>query len=273
MMQWDIDTIAPARKNASAGINMMGARENLAISIGALVAALICFAVFYGFPELDMAIARAFANDDGRFYLSGDPYVAGIRKAFLYGVLVYYAVVIFCWIDAYQTQLPVLGQTWDKWAYQGFCAILGPIVVVNVVLKANWGRARPRELEEFGGSLEFTPFWDWTNQCVSNCSFTSGEVAGISMLFIALAFLLSRPVRYAVFLIGVLTAGLVSWMRIAMGGHFASDTVMSIILMTIVAAELYYAFYLTPGDWIGKMNKRQLVKLGRDKEPDFTSGA
>ena len=35
--------------------------------------------------------------------------------------------------------------------------VIGPGLVVNVAFKDNWGRARPRDITEFGGERTFTP--------------------------------------------------------------------------------------------------------------------
>src|SRR5215467_6617018 len=37
---------------------------------------------------------------------------------------------------------------------------LGPGLLANTILKDNWGRPRPIQVTEFGGPLEFLPWWD-----------------------------------------------------------------------------------------------------------------
>ena len=53
---------------------------------------------------------------------------------------------------------------------------LGPGLVVNVLLKDQLGRARPREVVEFGGSHQFTQFWQ-PGTAGGNSSFPSGHAA------------------------------------------------------------------------------------------------
>ena len=65
-----------------------------------------------------------------------------------------------------------------------FC--FGPGLVVNGVLKAFWGRARPSQILEFGGAAQFTPPVQIADQCARNCSFVSGEASGVTMLAIAI---------------------------------------------------------------------------------------
>jgi lipid A 4'-phosphatase len=54
---------------------------------------------------------------------------------------------------------------------------LGSGLLVNVVFKDQWGRARPRDIVEFGGSKEFTPAFVMTDQACS-CSWWHGGCTG-----------------------------------------------------------------------------------------------
>ena len=147
----------------------------------------------------------------------------------------------------------MLGHTWDKWFYVAMCGLAGPALLVNGLLKAYWGRARPRDLEMFGGELEFTHFWQWTDQCSSNCSFTSGEVAAIAAILFSIALLYNRATRLVLLIVGVLAASFVGWIRVVMGGHFTSDSVMSTLLMLILVCEVYYLIFLRPNEWLVKI--------------------
>ncbi|MHA7775920.1 phosphatase PAP2 family protein [Roseibium sp. M-1] len=120
--------------------------------------------------------------------------------------------------------------------------ILGPGVLVNLILKNNWGRPRPRNVEEFGGDLPFQPVWKMTDYCDSNCSFVSGEASG-AMWLVAVAFLVPASWRKAV-LAFVLPLGLIlSVNRVAFGGHFLSDTLMSWGLTLLLILGVHYLLY------------------------------
>ncbi len=268
-MKWSFQVERP-EKNAYADEYMLGQREVLWISVASVFCGFLCFFIFWIFPDFDMDVMRAFWRDGERFFVGNDPVLKGIRQGLFIFIFVFYLTVILAGLDAYKKQTPSLGFTWDKWAYMGACALAGPVLVVNVILKGNWGRARPRAVEEFGGKLEYTDFWVWSDQCRDNCSFTSGEVAGVAMIFFALAFLLSNPLRYVIGMIGILCAAFTAYIRFAMGAHFPSDTIMATILMMLVAAEIYYLFYLRKAEWIGKSNALQQAKLDQEK---FVSGA
>ncbi|MBP0617365.1 glycosyltransferase [Jiella mangrovi] len=113
--------------------------------------------------------------------------------------------------------------------------VIAPGLIVNAILKNTLGRARPRSLLEFGGSLDFTPVWQFSDQCSRNCSFSSGEAASAAAVM-ALFFVIPRQDRLPIGLGLAAIAATVSLARIAAGGHFLSDVLVSwiITLSTIV---------------------------------------
>ncbi|MCI5227143.1 MAG: phosphatase PAP2 family protein [Candidatus Electrothrix sp. AX2] len=104
---------------------------------------------------------------------------------------------------------------------------LGPGLVVNVLLKGELGRPRPRQIVEFGGEYQFTQCWQ-PGEGGSNSSFPSGH-ATIAFFLMAPWFILrdekEQKKRYAeIFLLtGILFGTLVGIARILQGGHFVSD--------------------------------------------------
>jgi lipid A 4'-phosphatase len=102
---------------------------------------------------------------------------------------------------------------------------LGPGLAVNTLFKDQWGRARPHQVEAFGGSQKFTPAWQLSDQCERNCSFVSGH-ASVGFFVMVGAFLF--PLAFRQWMIaGVLCGLLVGWARIVQGGHFLSDVIFS----------------------------------------------
>jgi membrane-associated PAP2 superfamily phosphatase len=113
---------------------------------------------------------------------------------------------------------------------------LGPGLIVNGVLKENWGRARPRALLEFGGDAAFSPAWWISDQCARNCSFVSGEAAGAFGL-VALVFLVPKEQRPAMSVFTLSFAAIVSLTRIAVGAHFLSDVLIAwLITLSVMIA-------------------------------------
>ncbi len=122
--------------------------------------------------------------------------------------------------------------------------ILGPGVLVNLILKNNWGRPRPRSVEEFGGDLPFQPVWKITDFCDSNCSFVSGE-ASASIWLVSVAFLLPATWRKAALAFLLPLCVILSVNRVAFGGHFLSDTLLSWGLTLLLMLAIYRLLYQT----------------------------
>jgi membrane-associated PAP2 superfamily phosphatase len=116
---------------------------------------------------------------------------------------------------------------------------LGPGLVVNVLLKDQLGRARPREVVEFGGSHEFTQFWQ-PGTTGRNSSFPSGHAA-IAFFTIAPWFVLrdnKRAIATGFLVFGLSYGSLVGVARILQGGHFVSDVVWAGGLIYLIGGGL-----------------------------------
>jgi len=125
---------------------------------------------------------------------------------------------------------------------------IGPGLIVNVVFKDHWGRARPRDVAEFGGTKQFTPAFIISDQCDRNCSFVAGHPS-MAFALAALALILARRRRELLLGMGLaLALGLmVGFGRIVQGGHFLSDVVFSGVFTVGIAVGLYHLFALNPG--------------------------
>lgn len=116
---------------------------------------------------------------------------------------------------------------------------LGPGLVVNVMLKDQLGRARPREVIEFGGSLEFTQFWQ-LGSAGANSSFPSGHAA-IAFFTMAPWFVLrdnKRAIATGFLVFGLSFGSLVGIARILQGAHFVSDVVWAGGLIYLIGGGL-----------------------------------
>jgi len=102
--------------------------------------------------------------------------------------------------------------------------VIGPGLVVNVLLKDNLGRARPREIVECGGSHQYTEIWQ-KGTTGRNSSFPSGH-ASIAFYTLAPWFVLRNIKRKAAagfLFFGIGFGAAVGLARILQGGHFLSD--------------------------------------------------
>ncbi len=122
---------------------------------------------------------------------------------------------------------------------------LGPGLVVNLIFKNHWGRPRPTAVGYFHGDQPFVGVWQISDGCTSNCSFVSGE-ASSAIWLLTLVVLLPLAWRSLAVKILIGLAVLLSLNRIAMGGHFLSDVLLSWWLTLAVIAIVYRILYVTP---------------------------
>jgi membrane-associated PAP2 superfamily phosphatase len=120
--------------------------------------------------------------------------------------------------------------------------ILGPGLITNSLLKEHWGRARPIDVTEFGGTGRFVAWWDPRGDCPGNCSFIAGEPAGAFWTLAAAA--LTPPQWRALAYGAALTFGVgVGALRIAAGGHFFTDVVFAGVIMYLLIWTAHGLFY------------------------------
>lgn len=138
--------------------------------------------------------------------------------------------------------------------------VLGPLLLVNVILKEHWGRPRPIQVDLFGGDAPYVEVWRITGWCEGNCSFVSGE-ASSTIWLVAVALVLPRAVRTPALVAAAVYAVLLSLNRIAFGGHFLSDVLISFGLTLLVIAIVYRVVFRTPPGWL--RNEALEAGLGR----------
>ena len=195
--------------------------------------------LFLVFPGIDIFISRLFFNQG--FYLSRQWWTLLMHESMGYFLIASLACVLTLYFWNKLTKRTLCGVDGKRIAYLFLVLILGAGVIVNVALKDNFGRARPRDIVEFGGAGHYTSPFVMSGECTRNCSFSSGEAAG-GFFSLALALALSR--RRRVFAAAVGIGAVVSFCRIASGAHFFSDTVVSFFVMLIVADVLHHYLVL-----------------------------
>ena len=95
---------------------------------------------------------------------------------------------------------------------------------------------------ELDGKESFSPWFEITNACETNCSFVSGDASvGFSIIIL---YLITKKI---IFLYGSFVAGLVlGLIRIMAGGHFLSDIFFAgffIVILNIILFEIYKKYY------------------------------
>ena len=200
----------------------------------ALTIAVVVGAAFAVHPRLYIDISALFYNrQNNLFDVNAQPWVNHSRAAARWLITLIFAPAC----------LAVIGKLImpkRRMLIGGRAALLlivtmafGPGVLTNLVLKDHWGRARPIDITQLGGTFRFTPWWDPRGECPNNCSFVAGEPSGAfwTVAPAALAPPQWRLVAYG----GALAFGAaVGLLRIAGGGHFFSDVMFAGVLMYLM---------------------------------------
>jgi lipid A 4'-phosphatase len=209
----------------------------IAIYGAALAASVVLFALF---PRIDLWVSGWFWSAKAGWFLDEwGPFmpVTQLVPQITDGIVIAAATLLF------------VGYLYDWWlapfdrrgvVYILATIALGPGLLANTLLKDHWGRARPAQVLEFGGTKHFTPPLIPSDQCVANCSFVSGHGA-MAFALIAFAFMIRDPARRRLGIWAALGFGtLVGFTRIAQGRHFLSDTIDAALLMIGVSWLLHH---------------------------------
>jgi lipid A 4'-phosphatase len=122
---------------------------------------------------------------------------------------------------------------------------VGPGIVANAIFKENWGRTRPVQVTQFGGDKTFVAWWDPRGACPKNCSFVAGEPSGAFWTLAPAA--LAPPQWRALAYGGAIAFGVgVGLVRMAAGGHFASDVAFAGVFMFLTVWLLHGLIYRWP---------------------------
>jgi lipid A 4'-phosphatase len=207
--------------------------------------AAVVFIVFGIWPGLDLWVSGLFFASKTGF----DGFASGTWNELRLAIWRVSEIVLALSILAYLAQriapFPLLRATRHLSGFAAALYLLGPGLLVDVLLKPLWGRARPAQVTDFGGSLAFTPPHVLSLQCTRNCSFVAGEMAGAVALAVVLFLVVDRMkgritlsqqrIAQALILLVPLFVGV---QRIAAGRHFLSDVLLSTIFVLLCAVLL-----------------------------------
>lgn len=126
-------------------------------------------------------------------------------------------------------------------AFFALAVTLGPGIVVNSGFKDNWQRARPYQVQPFGGTQQFTRAAVITDQCNNNCSFVSGHVA--CGFFLASLMLVHRRRQGVWAGVGVAAGVVIGFARMSAGDHWLSDVLWAGPI-TLLCSWLVWKFLL-----------------------------
>lgn len=205
--------------------------------------------LFVGAPSVDLTISGLFWRADAGFTVVGNPFWEFLRQRIWDVAILIFLFSIFATWRSAQRARPVLGLRARVWGYIVALFLLAPLLLVNGILKAQSGRARPAYVQEFGGERLFTPAGQIADQCASNCSFVSGEVSATVVLGVVLWLVAGlwrgRIADWGLSYLRVLALGLPAFVivqRVVTGRHFASDAIFAVLITLSLAWALHAVF-------------------------------
>ena len=197
------------------------------------------------FSDLDLTISGALYDSDNRsWYLSEHPL---IHTSYIYGPYLSSLLAFAALVHLLASYM--LPRYLPKRAVSAFILLsllVGPIVLVNGVIKESWRRPRPRNITEFHGVHEFKKVLVINQTDFNGKSFPSGH-ASSGFILVVLYFLLKRKrpkLAMASLLFSLLLGTWLGFVRIAGGGHFASDILWALGVNWYVVMLLYYKWYI-----------------------------
>lgn len=207
-----------------------------------LVAAIAPFTSY-----LDLKIAGyfyTFEDDTGHFLQTPFlhfVYQYGFYPADILGVLALLALI-----------LSFIFPTWKAIRPHALLLVLtlgvGAGLIVHGIFKDHWGRPRPRQIIEFSGSKEFYPFYkpNFFDHPEQGKSFPCGHCSTGFYFFVLIPLGRQLKKRWLVYLgviLGTFLGVVLSYARIAQGGHFFSDVLFSALIMWLTALFMEWLIY------------------------------
>ncbi len=220
---------------------MISRDRTIFFSLGVALLGLITLTVPFWIWPLDLTVQSRFYDPDDGWFQEKSPiwtalYHFGTLPAILF---VLGSLLVFTLSFRLPRFVP-----WRKLsAYFVLCMVLGPGLLVNTGFKDNWGRPRPRDVENFGGNYNHEKVWHYDATSPGK-SFPCGHCS-MGFYFLAVALVAGRW-RWAVLISGVsvLYGAAIGGARIAMGGHFLSDVLWAGGFCLLASLGLFFGLRL-----------------------------
>ena len=208
--------------------------------------------------DLDLRAAALFTGPSQQIYSAQWWWVLWINNYVPLTFRVVLAVLAGLWLLARKRAL------WPNaryaLAFVVVAGVLGPGVVVNWAVKNNWERARPYQVENFGGAQKFTRAAVPSDQCDNNCSFVSGHVAcGAFLVAVALV---HRRRALAWSLAGVVTGLVIGFARMSDVAHWLSDVLWAYPITLLSCWLVWKAMQVLQAYWVDADDEVARVNAG-----------
>ena len=201
-------------------------------------------------PALDISAANYFYNGDEHHFSNNAFY----EFMYQYGVIPAEITAIIAFLVLC---LSYLRKSFKKWQLPSLVLVLtmviGAGVIAHALLKDHWGRPRPRQIVNFGGTQPYRSFYkpNFTHEPEHYKSFPCGHCT-MGFYFFALALVFKRldytRLFYTILVFAFLLGTALGIARMAQGGHFLSDILMGALIMWLTA-------YVS--DWLLYAEKRK----------------
>ena len=234
---------------------------------------LIVSALFLAFPIIDLWVSGAFYDSLSGFTAAESPALRLLRASGDWAMEIVIVVLLLSLVGkiALPTRRSLVPPRVSFFLLSTLIVAAG--LLVNVVLKDHWGRPRPSAVTDFGGDFPYVEIWRISNYCAKNCSFVAGE-ASSAIWLTAIAFVVPSRYRWPVLIVTAFFALALSVNRIAFGGHFLSDVMLSWGLTALVIAILYRVFFIRPPAWLkNERLEAGLARLGNAIRRPFSARA
>jgi lipid A 4'-phosphatase len=228
-----------------------------------ILAVMLLLASLAVWPQIDLAISSQFYEPGKGFLHAREDFFRFMEELAYYGARVLCLLFGLCAIVALWIRKPLklFGAPIRAkgWLFLLLALLLGPGLIVNLGFKNHWGRARPREISEFGGPAQFSAALEPQIITRNNGSFMSGDAA---FGFFLPSFAYVMPIRQDMkrrkksdgkektiplsrrFFWGGTAAGvLFGFARLAMGAHFFSDVLFAAFFVLSATAFLHMLMF------------------------------
>ena len=204
-------------------------------------------------PTFDIFFSKLFQYQNNNFLLQSNyfkidilNYSRGINPTILFRKIFLPVILLYIFILPILSKKTFIKKIYFEYVFKLYeiiflwvSSLIGLIFIVNFGLKGLWGRARPNDVLDFGGTNNFTPWYQISDQCINNCSFVSGD-SSVGFALIVFYFIIKRT---AYLWIALIIGSFLGLIRIMEGEHFISDVVFSALIIFIFY-QLCYSFYI-----------------------------
>ncbi len=191
-------------------------------------------------PAFDLYVSSLFYISESQFILQSFHLTSLVFRKILIPIILIYLLVLPLISKYLKVNKLFFGYNFsiNEILLIWFSQIVSLLIVVNLLLKNYWGRARPNDIVEFGGNELFTPWYKISEGCLSNCSFVSGD-ASVGFGMIILYFITKKAFFLKISMLCGLSLGII---RIIAGGHFMSDILFAAIFVSLSNVIIYQCY-------------------------------